>query len=169
MYSWRNVHHWKKGQKTELQLKILRIKSFFFPASNRKKRVPFRLQLKWSPISIWASDFSGPQEIWSPRKLGPNKFGPREIWALKNLFPSWKSSHGFFMQGPNLLVPNFLGNQISWVSNFSGTKKVRGQNEIGDHFSYSLLFVSDLSKISEIHREKKAKCVSRVLFCCLFL
>ena len=33
----------------------------------------------------------------------------------------------------------------------------------------ALLFVSDLSKISEIHREKKAKCVSRVLFCCLFL
>ena len=40
------------------------------------------------PNLIWAPDFFGPQEIWSPRNLGHKKFGPREIWARINLVPA---------------------------------------------------------------------------------
>ena len=29
-----------------------------------------------APDLIWAPDFFGPQEIWSPRNLVPKKFGP---------------------------------------------------------------------------------------------
>ena len=46
---------------------------------------------------IWAPDFFGPQEIWSPRNLvprnlvptpfWPEKFGPWEIWSPENLVP----------------------------------------------------------------------------------
>ena len=43
------------------------------------------------------------------------------------------------MQEPTFVGPKFLGAQISWGPNFSGTRKVRGLNEIGDHFSYGQL------------------------------
>ena len=69
------------------------------------------------PLLNW----NGPQSHLGPWLLVPEKFGPQEIWLPRNLVPTWKSSHGFFMRCPN----------------FSGTKKVRGPNEIGDHFSYS--------------------------------
>ena len=42
-----------------------------------------------------------------------------------------------FSWGPSLTQPKFLRDQISWGPNFLGTKKIRGPNEIGDHFSYS--------------------------------
>ena len=34
---------------------------------------------------IWAPDFFGPQEIWSPRNLVSKKFSPQEIWAPQEL------------------------------------------------------------------------------------
>ena len=54
-----------------------------------------------------------------------------KMWAWKH------TSHQFILgaqisRGPNFLGPKFLG----WPT-FSGTKRVRGPNEIGDHFSYS--------------------------------
>ena len=61
------------------------------------------------PNLIWAPDFFGPREIWSPRSLVPKKFGPR----MKII--TW-----LFLAGPKLLWA-----QIS-----------QGPNEIGDHFSY---------------------------------
>jgi hypothetical protein len=39
------------------------------------------------PELIWALDFFGPQEIWSPINLGPKKLGPREVWAPRSLGP----------------------------------------------------------------------------------
>ena len=41
------------------------------------------------------------------------------------------------MQGPTFLGPKFLKAQISWGPISLGTKKLRGPNEIGDHFSDS--------------------------------
>ena len=82
----------------------------------------------------------GPWLFWSPRNLDPEKFGPWEVWALRSLGPTWKSYVMIFMQRPNFLGPTFHGDQTAWGQNFLGTKKVRGPNEIGDHFSYSLLW-----------------------------
>ena len=52
----------------------------------------------------------GPWLFWSPRNLVPEKFGPQEIW---------------FMRGPNILGPKFLGDQKSqWPKWLSGTISV---------------------------------------------
>ena len=67
----------------------------------------------------------GPQEIWSLRNLGPEKFGPEKFGALMEVI--------IFMMGPNFLGPKFLRDQISWGA------KVRGPNEIEDHFIYHQL------------------------------
>ena len=69
------------------------------------------------PNLIWAPDFFDP-----PENLGSKKFGSREIWSLHE----------------NHQMAFSCGAQISWGPNFSWTKKVRGPNEIKDHFSYSL-------------------------------
>ena len=74
---------------------------------------------------IWAPEFFVPREIWALSNLGP-----------RNLVPTRKSLYSIFMQGPTFLGPKFLEDQISRGSNFLGPKKVRGPNEIGDHFSY---------------------------------
>ena len=63
----------------------------------------------------------GPWLFWSPRDLVPKKFGPRELWAPGSFFPAWKCRIMILIRGPNFLR----------------AKKVRGPNEIGDHFSYS--------------------------------
>ena len=60
------------------------------------------------------------------------KFGAREIWASRSLVPEkfeprMKIITWLFYVGPKL-----LGDQISWEP------KVRGPNDTGDHFSYSL-------------------------------
>ena len=34
------------------------------------------------PDLIWGLCLFGPQEIWSPINLGPEKFGPQECWSL---------------------------------------------------------------------------------------
>ena len=87
--------------------------------------------LFWSPRNLV------PQKFGTQKILGPTKFGPREIWSPGNLVAAWKSLYGIFMQGPSFLEPKFVRDQISWGPNFLGTKKVRGPNEIGDHFSHS--------------------------------
>ena len=47
------------------------------------------------PDVIWAPDFFGPREIWSPRNLVPEKFGPQEIWSMhENEFEDTKMSFG---------------------------------------------------------------------------
>ena len=74
------------------------------------------------PNLIWAPDFFGPQEVWFLRNIGHEKIGP----CTKII--TW-----LFHAGPKL-----LGAQISPGPKFSGPKKVRRPNEIGDHFSYSL-------------------------------
>ena len=66
------------------------------------------------PDLIWAPDFFGPQEIWSPSKFGPSIKKPCDDFRVGT---------------------KFIGVHTSWGPNFSGTKKVRGPNEIGDHFS----------------------------------
>ena len=54
------------------------------------------------------------------------------------------------MQGPTFLRSKFFWAQISRGPNFLGTKKVRGPNEIGDHFSYSLTFGSSTLSLSSL-------------------
>ena len=67
------------------------------------------------PNLIWAPDFFGPQEIWSPRNLVPKKFGPQEIQSpLENHYMAFSCR-----------------DQHSWGPNFSRTKNFRGPNEIG--------------------------------------
>ena len=78
------------------------------------------------PDLIWAPDFFSSQEILAPQNLGPNKLGP-----------CIKMPYNDFHAGIK-----FPGDQISWGPNFSGTKKVRGPNEVGDHFSCSLYLES---------------------------
>ena len=73
------------------------------------------------PNLIWSPDFFGPQEIWAPRSLVPEKYGPQEIWSLHENHDMAFSCRAQISRGPNFLGP----------------KKVRGPNEIGDHFSYS--------------------------------
>ena len=79
----------------------------------------------------------GPWLFWFPRNVVLEKFGPQEIWTSRNWSPK--------RFGPYIKMPynNFhgesklLGDQICQRPKFLGTKKVRGPNEIGDHFSYS--------------------------------
>ena len=42
---------------------------------------------------------------------------------------------------------------MTWGPNFLGTKKVRGPNEIGDHFSYSLTFGFSTCSLSSLHSQ----------------
>ena len=72
------------------------------------------------PDLIWTSDFFGPLEILSSRNHVLKTFGPLEIWS------------------PNHYVKFSCKAQISPGQHFLGNKKVRGPNEIGGHFSYSL-------------------------------
>ena len=74
---------------------------------------------------IWALDLNGPQEIWSPRKLSPEKFGPGEIWSLH------ENHHYIFMQEQIFAGPKFLGNQIFWGPNFLRTKFLGDQKSQG--------------------------------------
>ena len=80
------------------------------------------------------------------RLNGCNWNGPRShlvpwlFWAPRSLGPAWKSHVMIFVQGPIFSGPIFLRDQTSWGPNFLGTKKVRGPNEIGDHFSCSLIW-----------------------------
>ena len=55
---------------------------------------------------IWAPDFFGSQEVWSPRNLDPEKFSPR----MKII--TWHFHAG----------ANILGAQIFWEPYFWGTK-----------------------------------------------
>ena len=74
------------------------------------------------PNLIWAWLF------WSPRNLGPKKFGPREIWAPRNLVPTWKSSNVELVSDTNSNHMAFsCGAQTSWGPNFLGTKFLRPQ------------------------------------------
>ena len=66
---------------------------------------------------IWALAFFGFQEIWAPKSLVPKKFGP----FIELPYYDFNAGSKFFRT------------QIS-----RGPKKVRGPNEIMDHFSYSL-------------------------------
>ena len=85
---------------------------FLKPGSQRNK-----------PNLIWTSEIFGSWKIWAPRML----------------VPAWKCHVMIFKRRLNFLGTKFLGDQISWGPNFLGTKKVRGPNEIRDHFSYSPL------------------------------
>ena len=72
------------------------------------------------PDFIWASDFFGPQEIWSPRNLAPEKFGPRMriiIWPD----PAF-SCRDQVSWGPNLSETKFCGAQISRGPKKSGAQ-----------------------------------------------
>ena len=66
------------------------------------------------PDLIWAPDFFGPQEIWAPKG-----------WSPQNLLPPKYCHIMIFIRGPNFVGPKFVGAQISWGPNFSGTKKMR--------------------------------------------
>ena len=94
-----------------------------------------------------------------------NLFDPWEIWT-----PNENHYNDIFMQRPNFLGPKylgakFLGYQFSWGPNFLGTKKVKGPNEIGDHFSYSLCKPFTYSSSSwELGNYQLKKLTSRCIF-----
>ena len=67
------------------------------------------------PDHVWAPEFFGPQEIWSPRNLCHEKFGPSEVWSLH------ENHYMAFYAGTKL-----LGAQI-----YRGPKKSRAQMRSG--------------------------------------
>ena len=81
-----------------------------------------------------------PNSLWPLTFLVPKTFGPRESWAPKKFSSCMKIIIWHFHARTSI-----LGAQISLGPNFLGTKKVRGQNEIGDHFSYSQALLYNVS------------------------
>ena len=67
------------------------------------------------PDLIWASDFFGPREIWSPRNFGPKNVGPNMKMPYNDFHARTK----------------FLGAQISWSPNFLGPKFCGAQMRLG--------------------------------------
>ena len=63
------------------------------------------------PNLIWAPDFFGHQEIWSPRNLVPEKFGPTNFGPCMNML------YNEFHAGTN-----FFRAQISWGPKMSGAQ-----------------------------------------------
>ena len=78
------------------------------------------------PDLIWATDFFGPQAIWSPSNLVPEKFGPLEIWSPRNLGLCMKMPYNDFNA-----KTKYLGNQISLGPNFLGPKFLEDQKSKG--------------------------------------
>ena len=77
------------------------------------------LQLKWSPISFGPLTF-----------LDTKKFGPREIWSLhENYYIAFSCRNQ---------LTKFLGDQISWEPNFSGTKFLGDQKSQGPKWDRGL-------------------------------
>ena len=88
------------------------------------------------PDLIWAPDFFVPREICSPR------FGPQEIWSPRTLGPTKVGSCMNMLYNDFHAGPKFLGDQKSQGPKLNlGTKKFRGQNDFGDYFSYSLVIL----------------------------
>ena len=70
------------------------------------------------PNLIWAPDFFGPQEIWSPKNLGCKKFGPWEIWTPhKNHYMAF-SCRGQIYRGPKKSGAQMRMGTISAVALF---------------------------------------------------
>jgi hypothetical protein len=97
------------------------------------------------PNRIWAPDFFGPQEIWSPRSMIPEKYGFQEIRAPHENHHMAFSCGVQISWGPNFSGPKFLGANIAWGPNLSGPKKVRDPNEIGAHFSLEMGCLHEVS------------------------
>ena len=131
-FSFMNFFQFSMGLVFYACLNYLWLESWqFLPYFDTHKRV----WLKWSPISFGSLTF-GPREIWSLRNLGPRNLGPRNLVSEKF------SPQEIWFQHENHFTAfyagnNFLRAQISWGTNFSGSKKASGPNEIGDHFSCS--------------------------------
>ena len=64
------------------------------------------------PELIWAPDFFGPQEIWSPRNLVPRNLVPAPFWSLRNLVPKKFGPREIW--SPGNLVPKKFGPQEEW-------------------------------------------------------
>ena len=72
------------------------------------------------PDLIWASDFFGPQEIWFPRNLVPEKFGP-----------CMKKPYNDFHAGTKFLGSIFRRDQTSWGKISRGQTKLGAQMRLG--------------------------------------
>ena len=73
------------------------------------------------PDLIWTPDFFGSLEIFPSRNYVFKTFGPLEIWS------------------PHHYVKFSCKAKISLGQHFFGNQKVKGPNEIEDHFSYSVM------------------------------
>ena len=73
-----------------------------------------------------------PYLIWAPYF-----FDPREIWALRNLVLEKFSHHMIMPYNDFQAGTKFLRAQRFRCPNFLVPKKVKGLNDIGDHFSTS--------------------------------
>ena len=77
--------------------------------------------------------------------------------APKNVGPCMKMPYN------DIMITKFLWTQIYWGPNFLGTKKVKGPNEIGDHFSYSQFWQSEnsykLCLLSRLHIHSRTRYV----------
>ena len=75
---------------------------------------------------IWAPYFFVSQENWAQRNMGPKKIGFCK-----------KMPYNDFHAETKFLGTKFLWIDISRGLNFLGQKKIKGPNEIRDHFSIS--------------------------------
>ena len=69
-----------------------------------------------------APDFFDPQEIWSPRNVGPEMIGPCMKMPYNDFHTSTKFLGAQISRGPNFSGPKFLGVQISLGPKSQGPK-----------------------------------------------
>ena len=65
------------------------------------------------PDLIWAPDFFGPREIWSPRNSGPTKIGSCMKMIYNDFYVGTKFLRAQTSPGSNFLGLKFLGDRIS--------------------------------------------------------
>ena len=138
-----NFHEFSDSIEQVLEVRVVYILLFFIDKHDLNRlKIRENLRFVGSELVVGSNEqdslvekccnWNGPQEIWSPRNLGPKKFGLWEIWSRWSLNPAWKSSHGFFIRGPNLLGPKPLGTK------FLGDQKRQGPKWDRGPFQYSL-------------------------------
>ena len=84
---------------------------------------------------VWAPDFFGPREIWSPKNLVPRKFDPCMKIIICRDQAYWGPNFNFWR-------PKFLGDQISWGPKKSGARMRSGPIQLQPHTCLCWVFVT---------------------------
>ena len=105
-------------------------------------------------ILIWfLSYFPGDHFSWGPNFLGTKFPGDQISWG-----PNFSGTK--FLRDQKGAGSRFLGPKFLAEPNFLGTKKVRGPNEFGDHFSYCSLLV----RLKILHLNQREKLYKKYFF-----